>query len=442
MTSPEDYFTNEGIYQIHQLHYCANGSSLCDSPLADDSFVADIKETAFNSYVGMSFSSVLVPKYYIRHPTTVEMQQARNGVEYFDARDRYMAARANIAVTRFNERAVMLASSAMELSGAMIEIGALGVGKINCFVAGTKVATANGDVPIETLRLGDRVEAGNADCANRHFPADALAIGLEIVDPHDPDKVFSVELVRTQEWLDSNRQDDGHVYLELEELGIAGPARLLQVRPAPPEQPGEGCLVLMTVRHVADELLKLRLETGTEIEVTPLHPFLVEGHGWLPAGDLVAGQGLYGETGLARVESVVPAPAGREVFNIEVDVEHMYRVSDDRILVHNTSPIIYRAATRGNLKHLTPRPQDDGKLSLTSHQNPGGQIADDANYVAIDTRRLPASAVVEFDGGTVVNGKLMPEGHVSVSNVTPEQLNAAVVGSGKMGKRKIDIPDE
>lgn len=67
--------------------------------------------------------------------------------------------------------------------------------------------------------------------------------------------------------------------LEREELGIAVPACVLQARQAPPEKPGEGCLVLMTVRRVADDVPKLRRETGTEIEAAPV-PALTTG--WRP----------------------------------------------------------------------------------------------------------------------------------------------------------------
>jgi hypothetical protein len=98
-------------------------------------------------------------------------------------------------------------------------------------------------------------------------------------------------------------------------------------------------LVLMTVEHLASELLKLRFETGTEIEVTPLHPFLVEGVGWVFARDLKPAVFLRSDFGAIRLESVSPAPSNRNVFNLEVGLEHTYRVSADRIWVHNDSPL-------------------------------------------------------------------------------------------------------
>jgi hypothetical protein len=38
-----------------------------------------------------------------------------------------------------------------------------------------------------------------------------------------------------------------------------------------------------------------------------------------------------------------------------------------------------------------------------------------------------------YDGGTVVNGKLMPAGHVSVT-ATPEEMLNATTGGGKCPK--------
>ena len=61
-----------------------------------------------------------------------------------------------------------------------------------CFVAGTLVATPQGAVPIEQLKLGDRVEAGNPQCADEHLAADTVTIGLEMPNPQQPRDVIRV----------------------------------------------------------------------------------------------------------------------------------------------------------------------------------------------------------------------------------------------------------
>lgn len=74
----------------------------------------------------------------------------------------------------------------------------------NCFVAGTLVATSNGDIRIEDLRVGDGVEAGSPECADDHFATDTITIDLELPNPHEADGVFLVKLARPRSWLDAH----------------------------------------------------------------------------------------------------------------------------------------------------------------------------------------------------------------------------------------------
>jgi RHS repeat-associated protein len=204
-----------------------------------------------------------------------------------------------------------------------------------CFVAGTLVATPKGEVPIEQLKLGDRVEAGNPRCADEHLADDTVTIGLEMSTPQQPSNVIRVELARPRPWLEERGLRDGTAWLELPEVGISGWARVTTVGPAPREASGAGCLVLMTVEHLASEVLKLRFETGAELDVTPTHPLFVEGSGWVPAGELRAGLLLRSDQGVVRLEAVEPAPPNQRVFNLEVGLEHTYRVSAEGIWAHN-----------------------------------------------------------------------------------------------------------
>jgi hypothetical protein len=54
------------------------------------------------------------------------------------------------------------------------------------------------------------------------------------------------------------------------------------------------------------------------------------------------------------------------------------------------------------------------------------------NYIIMDTSK-PSPGTVVSDGGKVVDGKLMPPGHVSVT-ATPEEIVNATVGGGKFPK--------
>ena len=84
----------------------------------------------------------------------------------------------------------------------------------------------------------------------------------------------------------------------------------------------------------------MRLEGSAEtIHPTPLHPFWCENREtWTSATDLEPGDLLRTADGRAvRVESIDTGDDGTPVFNIEVDGDHVYRVGDSGILVHNAS---------------------------------------------------------------------------------------------------------
>lgn len=110
---------HEGRYQAHQAAVCGKdpGSPFCDTRSHPDSLVGNVLGAFVSSFVG-------VPSYYIKSEVPrFEMQSARNGVEYFAARDRYMAARMNIALSRINEETVRFFGATMALSGAITNVG-------------------------------------------------------------------------------------------------------------------------------------------------------------------------------------------------------------------------------------------------------------------------------------------------------------------------------
>lgn len=179
---------------------------------------------------------------------------------------------------------------------------------------------------------GDRVEAGNPRCQDEHIEPDAQTIGLEIPNPAQPQDIIHVELVRQRAWLTEQGLRGGQSWLELPEVGVSGWARVVGIGPAPREEPGRGCLVLMRVSHVASQVLEVRLAgTREAIEVTPPHPLYVEGHGWMPAAAIQPGMELRSDSGPVRVEAIEQASPNQYVYNLEVGLEHAYRVSNAHI---------------------------------------------------------------------------------------------------------------
>jgi hypothetical protein len=77
---------------------------------------------------------------------------------------------------------------------------------------------------------------------------------------------------------------------------------------------------------------------GQSLEVTPGHPFWVEGQGWRLARDLASGDRLRAITGPIEIVSIDTAQS-REAYNLVVSESHTYFVGDARLLVHDNVPV-------------------------------------------------------------------------------------------------------
>jgi len=144
--------------------------------------------------------------------------------------------------------------------------------------------------------------------------------------------------VRGPEWLEEQRPEvGGQVYISVPECGIEGDAEVLSIGPCPPVRPGEGRVVTSTFRHEVAGLVEVHVE-GLEkpIGCTGNHPFWSEDRqDFVRADALREGETLATLDGTARVTSVTTRPGPQAVYNLEVQGEHVYRVSEGGILVHN-----------------------------------------------------------------------------------------------------------
>ena len=99
-------------------------------------------------------------------------------------------------------------------------------------------------------------------------------------------------------------------------------------------EPGE-----VTDTYIHDQVAtwQVTTESGT-VTTTAVHPFYVDGKGWVEAQDLRAGDQLYDETGsLVTVVAIQATGQIATVYNVTVKDLHNYYVADDSswVLAHN-----------------------------------------------------------------------------------------------------------
>jgi hypothetical protein len=130
-------------------------------------------------------------------------------------------------------------------------------------------------------------------------------------------------------------------YLSYPELDVTGDAEVLAIHSCPPipARPSlRHCLVTSKFTHDAAEVLDLSVEgVAGPIGVTPNHPIWSDDRReFVRASDLAVGESLLDAQGArVAVREIVARSGLTEVFNLEVDGEHVYHVSSAGVLVHN-----------------------------------------------------------------------------------------------------------
>ncbi len=239
-----------------------------------------------------------------------------------------------------------------------------GSGVCPCFVAGTLVATGlagtcDADVAlahdkIETLEVGDRVVTAamldeDAPAYETRVRPDWQVIDLEVAGTADDGKrkVVALTVLRPPGWLDAEDPDgDGAFPLDLPELRLRGLAHVIQVRGPPTLAAGPGRVVLSTVVHEDADVVSLRLTreddafaAPIEIRATANHPFYsLARRDWVSAGDLALGEPVQTAHGAYALSAREPLPGTHRVYNLEVERDHEYLVSNVGARVHNAYP--------------------------------------------------------------------------------------------------------
>jgi RHS repeat-associated protein len=218
--------------------------------------------------------------------------------------------------------------------------------------------------PIESIRVGQRVRAHNPELADTDRRASEPDVAnwrcLQLQVMSAEGIRFDIELLRPLAWLEAvGARVGGEIELDLPEMGLHDAAKVLAIRPCPESEGGPGFVVTGTFVHEAEgNLLNVFVEgLDRPIGCTQSHPFWSEDQqAFVFAADLHVGDRLRtGNGGVRRVYGISSREGREFVYNLEVDTEHVFYVSQLGVLVHNNSP---QGSQKGNAptKNANPSP--------------------------------------------------------------------------------------
>jgi hypothetical protein len=236
-------------------------------------------------------------------------------------------------------------------------------------------------VAIDEVPLGGRVQTRNP----RRWeyddslpePDEASWAKLSITVQRSDGGVVDAELLRPRAWIELHGIVAGQLLpLHLPELEVSGQALVTAVEACPPIAGGEGSVV--TARFVTREVHVVAsvevLDPDGSIETitgTTIHPvWSVDREDWVPLGELVQGETLQGQSGVAVVLSVTLSRVAQPVYNLEVHGEHVYQVGELGVLVHNAGEEceLLRNAPKGGLRARMGDPPS-GMLRPQAHHD-------------------------------------------------------------------------
>ena len=106
---------------------------------------------------------------------------------------------------------------------------------------------------------------------------------------------------------------------------------------------GEGRVVLTTVNHLNNDVWQLTAESRSgrreQLQPTGSHKFYSETRrDWVSTKEIHAGEVIRGRAGPLTLVDAHPLPGTRRVYNLTVEGEHVYYVSELGLLAHNNCP--------------------------------------------------------------------------------------------------------
>ena len=198
---------------------------------------------------------------------------------------------------------------------------------------GQRVAT---DITPEQLKeaIGDWEDLPQWD-REEIEPESWRSISLDYEKPNGG--ILKIELLRPFEWLTDRQAKVGaEIHLVMKEMGVDGPAKVIFIGPSPTISDGSGRVVTGRFSHIRGGVMQIRMDSVDEpLGVTKNHPiYSVDQQAFVAAEHLKIGESLQFQDRTTHVVSV-DRLSRQMVYNLEVQGEHVYRVMQDGLLVHN-----------------------------------------------------------------------------------------------------------
>ena len=229
---------------------------------------------------------------------------------------------------------------------------------------------------------------------------------LSLVAPKKNGGTADVRMLRPAAWLDlqwhaqqpepisefvclaplEKRLTGKTIPIHVPECGIEGDAQILSIEPCPPRRPRPGPeyrIVTATYRHHDAQVLDVYIDGEKEpIGSTPNHPFWsADLQKFVRADALHPGDRLQKADGtFTSVRKFVLRPGIHDVFNLEVQVDHVYHVAQSGVLVHNGNACPFQDIALGLRPSLASFANEVGaspwqlwKLNGLTRRDPFGQ---------------------------------------------------------------------
>jgi hypothetical protein len=230
----------------------------------------------------------------------------------------------------------------------------------------------------------------SADAIRR---ADYRLLVLQAKEAWDDGTYNEVHVRTLQPWQWVHEQEvhvGGYAPLPLDTLEMGLPegmtGKVIDILPCPTIKSGRGRVVLTTINRLARGVIELTLRNSHDREET-LRPtgehlfYSVTQGDWLSAEELQPGEHLDGINGTVTVTSIATLPGTHRVYNLSVQGEHLYRVANCGVLVHNNY------AAGGGVQWKNGWRTADGKFASPQGTARSGAAAESAVWDAVEAKR-------------------------------------------------------